>query len=84
VPFALHTLHLWQRLWRDVDYNVEKEMNSYWVNFIREGNPNGKDVPEWKFYDKAEGNIMVIGDELKLQQGLYKEEFDFLEKNIDK
>jgi len=84
VPFALHTLHLWQRPWRDVDYKVEKEMNSYWVNFIREGNPNGKDVPEWKSYDKAEGNIMVIGGELKLQQGLYKEEFDFLEKNIDK
>lgn len=82
VPFALHTLHLWDRPWREVDFKVENEMNSYWVNFIREGNPNGKDLPEWKPYEKADGNIMEIGDELKLHPVLYKEEFEFFEKSF--
>jgi len=78
VPFALHTLHLWKRPWRDIDYTVETTMNNYWVNFIKNGNPNGADVPEWKAYDKISGNIMEIGDQSKLIPGLYKKEFEFL------
>ena len=78
VPFALHTLHLWKRPWRDIDYTVETTMNNYWVNFIKNGNPNGTDVPEWKAYDKISGNIMEIGDQSKLIPGLYKKEFEFL------
>jgi para-nitrobenzyl esterase len=79
VPFALHTLHLWKRPWREVDYAVENTMNNYWVNFVKEGNPNGKGLPEWTKYDKSSQDIMVIGDESKLTPGLHKTEFDFLE-----
>jgi para-nitrobenzyl esterase len=79
VPFALHTLHLWKRPWRDVDFVVEKTLNDYWVNFVKTGNPNGEGVPEWKAYDKSSGNIMEIGDKSQSQPGLHKAEFDFLE-----
>jgi para-nitrobenzyl esterase len=80
VPFALHTLHLWKRPWRDIDFTVEEEMNNYWVNFIKEGDPNGKNLPEWTRYDKASGNILEIGDKSHLLPGLYKNEFEFLQK----
>jgi para-nitrobenzyl esterase len=80
VPYALHTLHLWKRPWRDIDYAVEKTMNNYWVNFVKDGDPNGEDVPEWKKYDKSTGNIMKIGDQSQLKPGLHKSEFDFLER----
>ena len=79
VPFALHTLHLWKRPWRDIDYAVEKTMNNYWVNFVKTGNPNGEGLPEWGIYDKSSGNIMEIGDRPRLSPGLHKSEFDFLE-----
>jgi len=82
VPFALHTLHLWKRPWREIDFAVEKTMNEYWVNFVKNSNPNGKDLPEWKVYDKPTGNIMKIGDQPKLTPGLYKNEFSFLEQFI--
>ncbi len=78
VPFALHTLHLWKRPWREVDYAVEKTMNGYWVNFVKEGNPNGKGLPEWPSYDKSTQTIMVIGDKAKSVPGLHKDEFEFL------
>lgn len=78
VPFALHTLHMWKRPWRDVDYAVEKTMNDYWVNFVKEGNPNGKNLPEWTKFDNSTQSIMVIGDESKSAPGLHKNEFEFL------
>jgi para-nitrobenzyl esterase len=78
VPFALHTLHLWKRPWRDVDYAVEKTMNSYWVNFTKNGDPNGKDVPAWTKFNKSSYGIMVIGDESKFVPSLHKNEFEFL------
>jgi para-nitrobenzyl esterase len=81
VPFALHTLHTWKRPWRDVDYAIEKTMDDYWVNFVKEGNPNGKNLPEWPKFDKSSQSIMVIGDESKSVPGLHKNEFEFL-KNI--
>jgi len=79
VPFALHTLHLWKRPWRDVDLAVEKTMSDYWVNFVKKGNPNGEGLPEWGVYDKSSGNIMEIGDKPKLSPALHKSEFEFLE-----
>jgi para-nitrobenzyl esterase len=79
VPFALHTLHLWKRPWRDIDYEVEKTMNYYWVNFVKTGNPNGPGLPEWKAYDKSNGCIMELGDQPTLIPGHYKNEFEFLE-----
>jgi para-nitrobenzyl esterase len=81
VPFALHTLHLWKRPWKEVDFAVENAMNNYWVNFVKTGDPNGSGLPEWTTYKKDTGNIMEIGDQSKLSPGLFKNEFEFLERH---
>lgn len=82
VPYALHTLHTWQRPWQQFDKDLENTMASYWVNFAKTGNPNGAGLPEWKSYNKEVGNIMVLGDKISTQQGLFKKEFDFLEMDM--
>ncbi|MEZ4904215.1 MAG: carboxylesterase family protein [Spirosomataceae bacterium] len=79
VPFALHTLHKWQRPWQPLDKDIENTMSSYWVNFAKTGNPNGAGLPEWKRYNKETGAIQVLGDKVYSQEGLFKKEFDFLE-----
>jgi para-nitrobenzyl esterase len=79
VPYALHTLHTWKRPWQEHDLAVEKLMSSYWINFIKTGNPNGKDLPEWKKYDKKEGVIMEIDKQTVSKTGMFKKEFDLLE-----
>jgi len=81
VPYALHTLHTWNRDWQQLDKDLENTMAAYWVNFAKTGNPNGTGLPEWKTYDKQAGYIMVLGDKVEIKKGLFKKEFDFLEKN---
>lgn len=80
VPYALHTLHKWERNWEQMDKNLENIMASYWVNFAKTGNPNAENLPMWKKYDVDKGFIMELGDEVQLKEGLFKKEFDFLSK----
>jgi para-nitrobenzyl esterase len=79
VPFAYHTLAQWKRPWQKRDLDMETQMNAYWVNFIKTGNPNGKGLPEWKTYDKAQGSIMVLDETIEMKPGLYKKEFSFFD-----
>jgi para-nitrobenzyl esterase len=79
VPYALHTLHTWNRAWQPTDKNIENIMSSYWVQFAKTGNPNGNHLPEWKRYEKQAGQIMVLDEQVTLKSGLCKQAFDFLE-----
>jgi para-nitrobenzyl esterase len=79
VPFALHNLKKWDRPWTEVDYTVEQTMSSYWINFVKTGNPNGSGLPEWKNYDKQDGHILEFNDTPVLNTGMYQNEFQFLE-----
>lgn len=81
VPYALHTLHTWERPWKQADKDLENIISSYWVNFAKTGNPNGNNLPEWKSYDKHSGNIMLLDDKVEVKSGFLKKEFDFLELN---
>jgi para-nitrobenzyl esterase len=80
VPYALNTLHLWNRPWKQSDYDVQKLMSSYWIQFIKTGNPNLSGQPQWNAYSKAEGTILEINTTTMAKPGLYKSEFELLQK----
>ncbi|SIQ68274.1 Carboxylesterase type B [Halanaerobium kushneri] len=55
---AFHSSELWysfyslrnvegQRNWTEKDHNLADEISSYFVNFIKTGNPNGADLANW-------------------------------------
>ncbi|MBE0651797.1 MAG: carboxylesterase family protein [Bacteroidales bacterium] len=48
--------------WRKVDYHVSDTMESYFANFIKTGNPNGKNLPEWPAAkpDDSHPSVMLI------------------------
>lgn len=78
VPFALHTLLKWNRPWKETDYAVEQAMSTYWVNFVKTGNPNRKGLPEWKKYEANTQSILELNTKPVLKPGFYKTEFEVL------
>lgn len=79
VPFALHTIHTWKRNWRPVDLQMEKIVSSYWINFIRNGNPNGQGLSQWPVYSRTSGAIQTLTDPVQSATGQWKALFDFMD-----
>ncbi|MCI6023159.1 MAG: carboxylesterase family protein [Oscillospiraceae bacterium] len=71
---AFHSSELWyvfntlSRSWRPKsagDYALAEEINSYWTNFVKTGDPNGKGLPHWKAcsWDSHHVEVLDVVDE---------------------
>lgn len=65
--YTLNNLRHLDRPFQSVDYELAKALSSYWVNFVITGNPNGKGLPEWPFYNTQNAQIMMLGDHPKAE-----------------
>lgn len=75
-PGTFHSVDLWftfetlAKCWRPFvgkHYDLARQMCNYWSNFIRSGDPNGKDstgedMPQWDAYTPDAPYGMVFGD----------------------
>jgi para-nitrobenzyl esterase len=51
IQYAMGNLDIDPRYkWEKADHEVSKLMQSYFVNFVKTGNPNGSGLPEWPAY----------------------------------
>ena len=75
--WAWHSSDLWytfgslrdeegQRDWQEYDYKLADIVTTYWSNFMKTGNPNGEDVPEWLPTNSEHLAYMDLGDEYSL------------------
>ena len=37
-------------------------MSSYWVNFVKTGDPNGPGLPGWPAFSATDDNVQYLGD----------------------
>lgn len=47
VPYVFSTLDLVERPWEPGDDKLAHILSDYWINFVKSGNPNGKNLPVW-------------------------------------
>jgi len=51
IQYAMGNLDIDSRYkWDEADHEVSRLMHSYFVNFVKTGNPNGPGLPEWPAY----------------------------------
>jgi para-nitrobenzyl esterase len=60
VPYVFQNLPAVNRPWQPGDYQLAQTMATYWVNFIRTGNPNSPTLPTWPAYQAATKQVMVL------------------------
>jgi para-nitrobenzyl esterase len=77
--YALHTLNKWDRPFTDWDHKLSDIMSSYWVNFARSGNPNGKGLPLWPAFDSSSSMVIILGDKVEAEVLPNRKQLEFLD-----
>lgn len=62
MPYAYGNLYRHDWLYTDADYKLSETMQTYWLNFIRTGDPNGAGLPVWESFNKAPAKVMELGE----------------------
>jgi para-nitrobenzyl esterase len=62
VPYVFDSLAKSDRPFTDADRKIAEMMSSYWANFAKTGDPNGKALPHWPSLSEASGTTMELGD----------------------
>ena len=89
VSFVFNTLHA--RWGAPAEAAPEEKelariMNTYWANFAKTGNPNGKGVPTWPLYDSQKEEMLDVELDGKAvaKPDPRKARFNVIEKALDK
>jgi para-nitrobenzyl esterase len=60
VAYVTDNLKFLNRPWEPGDNKLADLMSEYWVNFIKNGNPNGKGLPTWSKFNVNTKQAMVF------------------------
>jgi len=65
------------------DTVIADNISSYWVNFVKNGDPNGTDLATWEPYTAGKHEVMELGEGFGMIPIAGSEEkFDFLKKQL--
>jgi para-nitrobenzyl esterase len=66
--------------WRPQDRALSKEMQKYWSNFAKHGDPNGSGLPKWPAYDSATGyQTIYLNAQTKAEKDSLRDRYIFLD-----
>ncbi len=70
--------------WTEDDFKVSDAMSSYWANFVKSGDPNGKGLPEWPKYDNPDHyQVMhLVGTGSHTAPDTLRPRYEFLDAHV--
>ena len=67
VPYVFGTLDTPDRPFTALDHKLSDQVQAYWLNFVRKGDPNGPGLPHWPQLTTSDRLILNIGDDTHVQ-----------------
>ncbi len=65
--------------WQPADYALSEQMQTYWTNFAKTGNPNGAGLPQWPQYDARDGyQTMNLDAQSEAKPAAHEARWEFL------
>lgn len=65
VPYVFNNLKMLRgHKMERTDSIVADRMSSYWVNFVRTGDPNGPGLPVWEPFENGKYDVMRLGEKM--------------------
>ncbi len=80
LPYAYGNLWRSANKYNDADFELSEQMQNYWVNFVKTGNPNGTDLPQWNRYTNEQNKILQFDTELKMIDDPYSKLYPIIDK----
>jgi len=84
VANVMANLKFLHRPWQVVDYQLANVMSTYWINFITNGNPNGKGLPVWPAFNTQTYPAIVFNNGAVKQELPDKDELQFMANKASK
>jgi para-nitrobenzyl esterase len=78
ILYAFDNLKAFPWLTDQYDQHVATLMSSYWLNFIKSGNPNGTALPNWPSYRDDKRPVMIIDANPQILLNVDKERHEML------
>jgi para-nitrobenzyl esterase len=69
----------WPFPWNDQDRHLSDEMMTYWTNFAKTGDPNGRELLNWPVYNSATDNVLEFGERVSVQVNVNERGLDFFD-----
>jgi para-nitrobenzyl esterase len=66
----------------DRSFSKDLALKPYWLNFIRTGDPNGGDLPEWPRFTAAQAKHVLFNDQGVTAEGALRPEICSLDERI--
>ena len=82
VPYVFGTLDTPDRPFTAQDHKLSAQVQAYWLNFVRKGDPNGPGLPHWPRLTPSDKQVLNIGDDTHLQPLLDPAKLDALTRYI--
>ncbi len=62
IPYVMNSLSKLTASFAKADHEIAEMMSSYWANFAKTGDPNGKGLPAWPQFNARNNITMQLGD----------------------